>query len=439
MTDYFIMSNYMWIKSWTSDPLLLYYSDSDNKDVTIGLYDVNGNAIKDSSGNAIQLKQTLSKGVNSINLGDWLSNYKDQLEDGFYVLGITSNNNVLYTVIVIASSGIGLPIEQENIDKIQKVIVFDTYLGLYKELPPNTTVIPSSQRMYTFIYLHDTDKGLGRIVIAKAGTQIFDSGWVYKAVITTTYSFNSLNDMVNWMVNRMYSRNYNSDVLNAIGSILNNDPSSLVNILSIYAVNPIAMDIDILDYNIVVDQQNNKYQIYVKYLVRLGYGWKPVADFLAWVGTGAIAGAIAGSVLPGIGTVTGAVAGAIAGAIGFALDYILNHDDDTDVQTLVKDVQDTAEKGKQNITNLHNKAINDLNNFLNNGQITKQVYDVIKADIDALYNASIKAIDEVVQVSVTNIKKAFDEGYNKGLQDNKKYIYMAGALGFAGGVLISRG
>jgi len=52
MTDYLTLSNKLWVKGVTGEPILYYYADADRV-LKIKIIDPNGYYVKDSAGNVI--------------------------------------------------------------------------------------------------------------------------------------------------------------------------------------------------------------------------------------------------------------------------------------------------------------------------------------------------------------------------------------------------
>ena len=440
MVDYYMLSTRIWVTSWTEEPELYYYADTD-KTLTLTLYDADGNAVKDNSGNTIQLTYNAEQGINNISLGDWLSAANKTWAEGTYIVGINNGSGEMYIPLMIVSTAMGIPVDYQ--DKIQKIIVQDMITNLILELPPTTTVIPASTRYRTIIYQHDNDKQSGRMVSYRGTSREFDTGWVKAAILKITYRFNTLQDMISWLSRMAYVRSPNTDTAKALGQIANTDPSRLANILSLYGVIP-AINSRILDYTIDTDSL----EITVKALVRLGFGWKDLQSILL---KAAAVGIAAGSVAAGIGIALGtwglgtaAGIGLIAAGITLAIELWKGSSSTEPTSTgttlydLHKDVEQTGQQGINNVTSQYNKALNDLSTLHDSGQISDTAYQTLKTDIDNMYSTTVTAIKEVVEEAGKDIDKAYSKGYSDGKASMYPWIAVSGGVGTALGYLLGK-
>ena len=436
MTDYFTLSDKMWIRGWLSEPVIYYYADAD-KTITIKLVDPNGNYVTDATDTPISLTYNAVQGVNEINIGDWLDANKDYFTDGIYALEIDNGSTKFYIAIIISSAGSSIPVPSEEQQYIKKIIVYDKVLGISIELPPNASTIPYIDRYMTLIYLHDDDKKIGRIRIYGYDEDM-DTGWARRGIWRLSFSFNSLNDLITFLASHTYPRNYDSETLSAITKIISSYPELAPDILGLYGIMPLFGRSNILGYNVTVDTDNNIYRIDMDIYARIGDLWSDIWGAIGSACAGAAAGAAVGSIVPVLGTATGAVVGGLAGLAIFALSKYFSSTSTTTTSAEKQAVINKANEGKQNVTRIYNDALADLENLHDAGEITDNAYNILKTDIEALYSTSIKAIDEVVDEAVKKIDDAYNSGYDKGVSDSKMWIVGAGMGGLALGILIGR-
>jgi len=383
------------------------------------------------------MSYTASAGVNSINLGDWLDANKSYLADGFYGLEIDNGTDKFYLSLIIASAGLSLPVSPEEQEYVKKIIVYDKVLGLMLEIPPNSPTIPYTERFMTMIYLHKDQEGLGRIII-RGYLEDMDTGWARRGIWEITYSFKSLTALAQFLANHAYPRTYDSDVLNAVVTIVSKYPTKATTILSLYGITPLFGRANILDYTIIADPETNTYQVKVTIYARIGDLWEDILMALTAFCAGALAGAFVGSFVPVIGTGVGALIGGIATVVTFALTKKFSTTEVTETTEEKTAVKNTAEQGKQNVTQNKDKALSDLDVLVQQGEVTEHAAEILRADILALYNASIRAIEEVYEEAVKKIDEAYNKGYDKGVSESKTWIVGAGVGGFALGLLLGR-
>jgi len=436
MTDYFTLNNKMWIRGWLSEPVIYYYADAD-KTITIKLVDPNGNYVTNATDTPISLTYNAVQGVNEINIGDWLDANKDYFTDGIYALEIDNGSTKFYIAIIVSSAGSSIPVPSDEQQYIKKIIVYDKVLGISIELPPNASTIPYINRYMTLIYLHNDDKGIGRIRIYGYDEDM-DTGWARRGIWRLSLSFNSLNDLITFLASHTYPRNYDSETLSAIVKIISNYPELAPDILGLYGIMPLFGRSNILGYNVTVDTDNNIYRIDMDIYARIGDLWSDIWGAIGSACAGAAAGAAVGSIVPVLGTATGAVVGGLAGLAIFALNKYFSTTSTTTTDEEKGAVTNTAEEGKRRVTKIYNDALADLENLHNAGEITDNAYNILKADLEALYTTSIKAIDEVAEEAVKKIDEAYNKGYNKGVSDSKIWIVGAGAGGLALGFLLGK-
>lgn len=434
MVDYFILDTKLFIKGITGQPNIVYYADA-SKTVTVKLIDEAGNYVTDSSGSPISTSFSVVQGINNLNLGDWLDANGTYINDGLYALEISNGTDTFYVQLIVCSAGVTLPVSPDDEQYINKIIVYDKVLGTTVELPPTITQIPYVDRYTTYIYLYKNK--LGRVIIYDPSTSV-DTGFIKRAILTVTIKFNTKQDLINFLLNHTYPRNYDSDTLNAVVSIVSNHPELAPEILSLYGFMPVFGRSNVLDYQVIVDDTNGIYQVKYTLYVRIGDWWSDLIDVLKGAGAGAVAGAVLGTIVPGIGTVTGAVAGAVIGGVAVLVTKVFGTTSDTTTDTEKTQIKQTAEQGKQNITYQYNKAMQDLDTLHSNGEITDNAYNVLKNHIQNLYNTALQSIDEIVDIAVKNVDSAYNKGYQKGRDESKFWIIGAGLGGFLIGNLVKK-
>jgi len=441
LTDYYMLNPRYWIIGYTTGFDLYYYTTTD-KTLTIRLRDGNGDIEKDDAGNNIELSYNAVAGINDINLADWLSAAnKSSWNEGTYLLEITDGTTTFYATFLILNGAVTLTVDEP--DKIEKIIVYDNVSTIMIELPKSSTEIPSSDRFRTLVYLHNDTTKMGRLIVYNGMDVEIDTKWVRYAIMEVTVKFNSLQDIASYLAKHGYVSNPHPDVVNAIGKLLNSDPQKVVNILGLYGVLPY-MNSRILDY--FIDTVN--YEIKAKLLIRLGFGWNDLAEALKWaLGVGVIVGSIAVGVSVTVGTFglgTAIGIGLAAGGITFGLKLLSGNSSDnsngqgSDISDLHNNVDNTGQKGKQNIQNQGNNALNDLDNLHNNGEITDNAYNILKQDIQNLVQASITAIDEVIDEAHKSIDEAYKRGKNDGRNEMIPWTLGAGLGGTIIGFIIGK-
>lgn len=403
------------------DPHLYVYSDKDDQ-ITIGLYTMNGQLID-------TMQVSISAGeTKDILLGDWL----DQKigSEGFYIILVGDVPLVILAVEAAMSNS------TPDDPYLRKILVYDKATGLVTELPPNTPDIPASNRYIVARYYHDEEQGKGKLVINEGfATQTL--GWARFVIFKQAFTFPSKEAMFRWMLRHAWAMDKTKT--GALGKIASIDIDRALNIVSLYGVS-LGLG-DMLGYK--VDTQNLRVEVTI--FTPLGWGWDTVKRALTYAAAGAVAGAAIGAAVfvsvasAGVGTVAGL---AIAGAgIGFAIGLI-KEADDIDDSEFQDELDNQKQQGEQQVTDAHNKAMNDLEWLLQNGEITQEAYNILKADIDELYQAALKAIEDLYETAKSGYKEGYKAGYKAGYEKAKsemtKWLLGSGIGGFILGAALAK-
>ena len=417
MADFCTLSNRVWHGD-TNYPVAYYYADS-AKTVTIRLLDVSTGQV------VLETTRDLTQGTNYIGIGSWLyTEYQSSpIAEGFYVLQI---GEFQYPFIVATKSG-ALSIGEEDIpqDKIKKIIVYDDTTGFYTQLPPSELLAPVG-RFMTFIYLHDDDRKLGRLVIYTGNVSKVDTGWARNAIVEVKISFNSIDDLAAYLAKYIAENDYVT--ADTLGKILNSSRIDFARIARMFHLTtPFG---DLVDWWIDPDT----FTVTMKIVVRVGWGWDSVWRALRYVVAGAVAGAgvMAGIAITmntgGLGAFVGA---AVAGAsIGLAYSIVASSND----RDWAQKIENAASQGVGNVSTAANEAISTLDYYKNAGQVSEDAYNAIKAKIVAIRDTAVQAIKEVAEAA----KECYNAGYNDCKSKYTKYVVGAGAGGLVLGLAVRR-
>jgi len=440
MVDYYMLSPRYWVIG-SSTGFNLYYYATQNKTLILRVRSDNGDILKDNVGNNVERQAIVFAGTNNIDLADWLSAVNRTWNEGVYLLEITDGQITMIAPFFIFESTITLDIEEP--DKIEKIIIYDTVSTIMIEVPKTTQVRPLSTRWKTIVYQHNDNTKMGRLVVYYGFGREVDTKWARNAVVEIALKFSDLNSMVAYLAKVAYVSNSSPSVVDAIGRLLNTNPSKVVSILGLYGVIPF-FNARILDYSVDV----STYTIKVKELVRLGFGWNNIVDALKWAGivmagTAVLAGGVALTV--GTGGLGGVVSvSLIAGGVTFVVATLYglffgsSDNNGSNIEDLKDKVKDTGEKGRQNIQQQGNNALTDLDTLYQQGQITETAYNILKQDIQAIVDTAVTAIDEVVNEASKSIDEAYKRGYEQAKKDMMIWLAVAGVGGFALGAMVSK-
>jgi gas vesicle protein len=318
---------------------------------------------------------------------------------------------------------------------LQYYTVFDRIIGTYINLPPTIGYIPSDPRFWVFAYLHKENKG--RLIgLDQLGNVVLDTGYHQLAFITLTLKFNSTRDMITHMLAHSYGLTTNA-ILNVVDAISRGDYDTALKLLRPYYM------ITFLGRMIAVDFDTANYEIRVKTQIYLGQlDWGKILSWGA-IGCGvAVLGVVALAVVTaGVGAVTAPlVAGACiaGGAIGAGVAVLTSTSSDKPetITVYVNTVRDEGEKAKKQNEQYYNDAKSILDKWLSEGKITQDDYNQMLKALNTWKTGMDSAIDDIVKLSEEMIKKAYDDGYKKGVEESKYWIIGAGVGGLILGYMM---
>lgn len=372
--------------------------------------------------------------VSTYTIGDWIDDQRTQknIPPGMYLLIIQERYGGTAVAVPIFLVTSTIPITQE--EYLEQIVIYDTTTGAMLSYPPSIGFAPADDRYMIFKYYHN--EKYGRLVKLKNdGTIEWDTGWGKYVIIQNTLKFASIEAMLYYMFTR--SVNFPQElILHTVTRISQADYESALKILKPYYRSTL-----MLLGRLQIEVDLEKREIREINGLYLGF-WETVQKWLftiigSCVG-GAVAGAIIGSAVPGVGTAVGAKAGCLIGIGASILALTTN--------TLYNGESKTQQQVVDRLNQIYNNAVNDmnnekdnlinyLNNLLNSGIITKEIYDKIVSHVNKMYDISISSMKKLVEEG----KNAYQEGYKKGLEDAKLWIVGAGLGGLAIGVLVGAG
>jgi uncharacterized membrane protein len=431
------LSRNIWARGELTEPKLhLVFSPPTDRTLTVvlALHDYNGVKVTDD------LTTTIPRGTTSrvIVLGEYLDAQQPvkRFGSGFYVVIVrVTETNEVFALPLVVSLGVIYGVEIPDRQHLQYYTVFDRVLGTYINLPPTIDYIPSDPRFWVYAYLHKGNKG--RLVgFDQLGNIVLDTGYHQLAFITLTLKFSSIRDMVTHMLAHSYGLTTNV-ILNVMDAINRRDYDTALKLLRPYYM------ITFLGRMITVDFDTASYEIRVKTQVYLGQlDWSKILSWGA-IGCGvAVLGVVALAVVTaGIGAVTAPlVAGACiaGGAIGAGLAVLASASSDKPetIIVYVDTVRKEGEKAKEQNEQYYSDAKKILDEWLRQGKITQDDYNQM---LNVLQNWKIgmdSAIDDIVKLSEQAIKKAYEDGYKKGVEESKTWIIGAGLGGLILGYMM---
>ena len=433
------LSRNIWAKGELTEPKLnLVFSPATDRslNLVLALHDYNGVKVTDD------LTITIPSGTTSktIELGDYLNAQQTakNFGSGFYVIivKIIETNEVFALPLLVTLSYITPPSIPDR-EYLQYYTVFDKVLGTYINLPSTMEYIPSDPKFLVYAYLHKENKGrlLG---ISETGSIIFDTGYHQLAFITLTLKFNNVKDMVTHMLGHSYGLT-TSVILNVMDAINKGDYDTALKLLRPYYM------ITFLGRMVTAEFDTAKYEVRVKTQVYLGqWDWQKILSWGA-IGCGiSILGVVALAVVTaGVGAVTAPlVAGACiaGGAIGAGLAVITSTSSDKPetITIYVNTVREEGEKAKKQNQQYYGDAKSILDKWLSEGKITQEDYNQMMSVLSTWKTAMDSAIDDIVKLSEEMIKKAYEDGYKKGVEESKKWIIGAGVGGLILGYMMGR-
>jgi ElaB/YqjD/DUF883 family membrane-anchored ribosome-binding protein len=288
-----------------------------------------------------------------------------------------------------------------------------------------------------YAYLHKENKGR-LLCISETGSIIFDTGYHQLAFITLTLKFNSTKEMLTHMLAHSYGLTA-SVVLNAMDAINRGDYGTALRLLRPYYM------ITFLGRMITAEFDTASYEIRIKTQVYLGqWDWGKIFSWGA-IGCGVtvLGVAVVTAVTAGVGAITAPlVAGAClaGGALGAGLAVMTSTSSDKPETIIiyVNTVREEGEKAKQQNQQYYSDAKDILDKWLSEGKITREDYNQMMSVLSTWKSAMDSAIDDIVKLSEEMIKKAYEDGYKKGVSESKTWIIGAGAGGLLLGFLLGR-
>jgi gas vesicle protein len=429
----------IWAKGELTEPKLnLVFSPATGSTLTVvlALYDYNGVKVTDDYSTTIPAG-TPSK---TIVLGDYLDAQQTAkgFGSGFYVIivKITETNEVFALPLIVTLGYITPPAIPDS-QYLQYYTVFDRVIGTYLNLPPTISYIPSDPRFWVYAYLHKENKG--RLIgLSETGSIVFDTDYHQLALITLTLKFNSIDEMITHMLAHSYGLTA-SVVLNAMDAINRGDYDTALKLLRPYYM------ITFLGRMITAEFDTANYEIRIKTQVYLGqWDWGKIFSWGAiGCGVSVLGAVVITAVTAGVGAITAPlVAGAClaGGAIGAGLAVITSTSSDKPETTTVyvTKIVEEGEKAKQQNQQYYNDAKSILDTWLQQGKITQDDYNQMMNALNTWKTGMDSAIDDIVKLSEEMIKKAYDDGYKKGVSESKAWIIGAGAGGLLLGFLLGR-
>ena len=319
------------------------------------------------------------------------------------------------------------------------LVIRDNYLGAVYEIGGVTGSVsmPVSGRFSSILYLHDYQNKVGKLIVPTSPSSAVDTGWGTFAIIRITLNFENVSIMRDWVYRMAYMySDYKSTIID-IYQNANITDTDKIKLVAPYTAYHVIRALNGRCLNVYVDPVNLQliYDVYV----RLGDINVSLGQLLSVVGVSvATGGAIALGLAAGGATGVGlAVVGVVVG--GIAIYQILTRDTSkspTDSEMLA--VSNKAEEGRQNVKNATNNALQTLDYYYNQGQITQTAYENIKAEILNVRDTAINAINELEDESKNQINDAYDKGYNDAKEDYLKWVAVSGAVGFGLGIFLGR-
>jgi uncharacterized membrane protein len=433
MTTLAYLDRNIWAKGELTEPKLnLVFSPPPipGVHVVIALHDYNGVKITDD------LTVTIPSGTASkvIELGDYLDAQQTAkgFGSGFYVIIVKiPETNEIFALPLIVTMGYITGAEIPDRENLQYYTIFDKILGTFINLPPTINYIPSDDRFWVYAYLHKENKGrlLG---ISKIGTVTFDTGYHQLAFITITFRFPGISEMITHMLAHSYGLT-KTVILNVLDAINRGDYETAVKILRPYYM------ITFLGRMIGAEFDREKGEIRVKTQVYLGqwdwgkiFSWGAIGCGVSVLGAVAVTAVTAGLGSVSIPLIAGACIGGGALGVGLAVITSTSSDKPETITIYVNTVKTEGEKAKQQNQQYYSDAKGILDKWLSEGKITQDDYNQMMNALNTWKTGMDSAIDDIVKLSEEMIKKAYDDGYRKGVEESKTWIIGAGL----GGLLI---
>jgi len=366
------------------------------------------------------------------------------LPPGFYFVLVknVTNNQSWAIPVIVASSTFASPFYGDP--NLQYYTVFDKYYGLYTHITNKAISLPADNRYEIYAYFKNGK--YGRLVkIDNTGRILLDTGYHHHVILSLELNFNSLFDFATHMFTHSYGLTPNV-AQQALQAILQGDPIEAITLLRpFYMYTWIGT---VLDYDFIVDTQNNIYKIIVRSALYLGeFDWGKVLK----VGTiGCVAG-VAGAVVATVASggalsftlplaVGACVSGGVAG-IGVGVLAGIDMSSSTPPQTVmnyVNLIEQKGSEGKSKNENYYNDAVSLLQQWLQQGKITQDDYNQMMNILSNWKTTINQTIDDIVSIAKTAIQAGYEAGKEEGEKEAWMWIALAGVGGFALGVITGK-
>jgi hypothetical protein len=204
----------------------------------------------------------------------------------------------------------------------------------------------------------------------------------------------------------------------------------------------------VLDYDFIVDAQNNIYKIIVRSAVYLGeFDWVKVLKLgvvgcVAGIGGAVVATAVSGGTLAftlPLG-VKACVAGVIS-SLGTSVIVGIDMSKSTPPGTLTdffNKLKEMGDEAKQKNEYYYNQAVSLLQQWLQQGKITQDDYNQMMKILNNWKTTMDQSIDDIVSYGQAAIYAGYNSGKTEGEQSCWKWTALAGVGGFALGVITGK-
>ena len=408
-------------------------------------------AIADADGNIVSdtatVKYSASETTKIIPLGDFIdAQYRLKgLTPGFYFIVVKNvTRNYVWVFPIMLASGSFTPPSIDP-DKLQYYTVFDKALGVYLNVPKTVNFLPSDPRFDNYAYFKDGANG--RLVkFDSAGNVVLDTGYHQLVYLKLELPFSSPQDMLLHMLTHSYGLvpNVVNQVLTAIQ---NGDFTTALNVLRpFYMYTWLGR---VVNYDFVMDVNNNVYKIVVESAVFLGeWDWGKIIVFGA-IGCGLATATVlvASALTAGLASVSLPIVASacLAGGGVGALIAVATGASTSQPRSLVNyynTVDQKAQEGKQKNNESYTSVKDILDTWLKQGKITQDDYNQMLTALQNWKTAMDQAIDELGSTAKKLIDQAYKDGYNDGYNQatRDKWLWVAGAgvVGLVAGVAIGR-
>jgi gas vesicle protein len=439
MTTLAYLTRNIWASGWITEPKLvvIFYPPADRiLTLRFALFDANGYKITDEYVTNIPAGTQ----IKTVELGDYLSAQQSAKNFGsgvYYILLKIDETGEELVLPLLVTLGTIYPPSIPDKDYLVHYTVFDIIMGAYFNLPPSIEVIPSDPRFRVYAYIHKGNKG--RLIgFDELGNIVFDTDYHQLALVTFTLKFAHPKQMLLHVMAHSYGLTAKA-ILEIARAIDVGDYNTALNILRPFYMISFLGRILTTEFDIVNFEIRHKTQIYLGQ-----FDWSKIFSWGA-IGCGVtVLGVVAvTAVTAGVGAITApliagaCVAGGVIGA-GLAVLTSTSSDKPETTTVYVTKIVEEGEKAKQQNQQYYNDAKGILDKWLSEGKITQDDYNQMMTALNAWKTGMDSAIDDIVKLSEEMVKKAYDDGYKKGVSESKAWIIGAGAGGLLVGFLLGR-